>query len=480
MNRDGKAAGFHAPANWPAELAKQWSVPVGDGVASPALVGDRLFVFTRQDDREVTRCLDAASGEEIWKDSYETEGATGPASRFPGPRSSPTVADGKVVTLGVRGVLSCLNAASGEVVWRKDDLANSWPRFFTASSPIIVGGLCIAQLGGAEDGCMVAYDLASGDERWRSSGDSPSYGSPVLISVSGTDVLLAPTEEHLVGLDATNGKLLWQIQYTQGRYNSATPIADGQTVILAGPGSGISAIAVNKQEDELTEQQVWSNTDNSVQFNSPVLKDGMIYGLSNNNTLFAINARSGETAWSAPLGGVAAEQAGGGPPMGGGRGGVARRGDRSDRSGRPPGEGPPGREARGDQGGVQPASAEQPAADQPAADQSAVQPADGQQAQGRGGGGDERRGRRGGIGRGRGGRGGGMGGGGYGSIVDAGGVMLALTPAAELVVFQPSNQEFKELARYKVSQTPTYAYPVATDNRVYVKDQDSVMLWTVE
>ena len=73
-----------------------------------------------------------------------------------------------------------------------------------------------------------------------------------------------------------------------------------------------------------------------------------------------------------------------------------------------------------------------------------------------------------------------MGGGGYGSIVDAGSVMLALTPAAELVVFQPSNQEFKELARYKVSQTPTYAYPVATDNRVYVKDQDSVMLWTVE
>ncbi len=58
--------------------------------------------------------------------------------------------------------------------------------------------------------------------------------------------------------------------------------------------------------------------------------------------------------------------------------------------------------------------------------------------------------------------------------------MLALSPAGELVVFEPSDQEFKEVARYKVSETPTYAYPVPSDNRLYIKDQDSLTLWTVE
>jgi hypothetical protein len=79
--------------------------------------------------------------------------------------------------------------------------------------------------------------------------------------------------------------------------------------------------------------------------------------------------------------------------------------------------------------------------------------------------------------RGRGGRGGG---GGYGSIVDAGSVLMVLTPASELVVYEPSATEFKELARYKVAETPTYAYPVVSGNRIFVKDQNAVALWAVE
>ena len=102
-NRDGKAGGFTAPKSWPKELAKKWNIPVGRADATPALVGDKLYVFARQDTNEVTLCLEAATGKELWRDSYPAGAATGPASEHPGPRSSPTVADGKVVTLGVRG-----------------------------------------------------------------------------------------------------------------------------------------------------------------------------------------------------------------------------------------------------------------------------------------------------------------------------------------------------------------------------------------
>src|SRR5437762_14050214 len=69
-NRDAKVTGFTPPATWPKELTKKWSVSVGDGVATPALVGEKLFAFARQGDDEVTTCLDAASGKVLWQDKY--------------------------------------------------------------------------------------------------------------------------------------------------------------------------------------------------------------------------------------------------------------------------------------------------------------------------------------------------------------------------------------------------------------------------
>src|SRR5262245_24723565 len=120
-NRDAKATGFKAPATWPKELKQQWKVKVGEGVATPALVGDKLFVFSRDGDNEVVRCLNVAdNGKEIWQDkNAQPFRSNGGDTGYPGPRASPAVADGKVVTLGVNGVLSCLDAASGKVLWRK-------------------------------------------------------------------------------------------------------------------------------------------------------------------------------------------------------------------------------------------------------------------------------------------------------------------------------------------------------------------------
>src|SRR6185295_9332024 len=121
-NRDAKATDFKAPKTWPKELTQKWKVAVGDGVSTPALVGDKLYVFTRQDGNEVTRCLNAATGEKIWEEKYEAQGIQGPAQGFPGPRSSPAVANGNVVTLGVRGTISCLDASTGNKIWRKDEI----------------------------------------------------------------------------------------------------------------------------------------------------------------------------------------------------------------------------------------------------------------------------------------------------------------------------------------------------------------------
>jgi outer membrane protein assembly factor BamB len=392
-NRDGKATGFVAPAAWPAQLTEKWKITVGDGVATPAVVGDKVFVFTRQGGDEVIRCLEAATGKEVWQQKYAAAAIGGPsAQQFSGPRSSPAVADGKVVTLGVQGVLSCYDANSGKLVWRKEEYQKATPQFFTASSPMIVAGLCIAELGGGGNGAIVAYDVGLGDETWKWTGDAAAYASPVLMNIDNTQVIVTPTEKNIVAINVADGKLLWQVEFQQGRYNAATPIVDGQTLIYALQGT--TAEKVTLTGDGIKTEQLWNNPDAKVIFNSPVLKDGLIYGLSDANAVFCVRADTGQTAWTAPLSSAAA-------------------------------------------------------APQP-------KPEPG-------------KGRRGGGGR-----------GGFGSIVDAGPVLFALSPAGDLVVFEPSDKEFKQVASYKVSAGTSYAYPVIAGNRVLIKDGDALTLWTIE
>jgi len=374
-NRDAKATGFTAPKTWPKELTQKWKVTVGLGDATPALVGNKLYVFARQDADEVIRCLDTANGKELWQEKYAAQAASGPAAQHSGPRSSPAVADGKVVTIGVGGVLYCVDAVMGKLLWRKDDFSGAWPKFFTASSPIVTGGLCIAQLGGESNGGIVAYDLATGDQKWKWTGDGTAYASPSLLTVEGTKMLVTLTAKKIVGLGVADGKLLWEAPFpVQGRaYNAATPIVDGATVIYAGSGRGTKAVKIEKTADGFVAKELWSNPDNAVQFNTPVLKGGQIYGLSQKSVIFCLDAKDGKTLWTTELGGR-----------------------------------------------------------------------------------------------------------GFGSIVDAGSVLLALTPNGELAVFEPSDKEYKKLASYKVADTETYAYPVAAGKGLFVKEKDSLTLWNIE
>lgn len=403
-NRDGKAAAFTAPQNWPKTLVQKWKVAVGEGVATPALAGDRLYVFSRQDNNEVIRCLDAATGKEIWIDKYESQGVSGPAARFSGPRSSPAVAEGKVVTLGVRGIVSCLDAATGTKLWRKDDFQGATPRFATACSPMIVDGLCILQLGG-DSGAVVAYNLADGREKWRwAGGDGASYSSPVLMTAGNARLVVVMTERRVVGISLADGKLAWETPFVvQGMrgYNACTPIiADARTVVFSGGGRGTIAVTIDKQNDAFVAKQVWTNPDKAVQFNTPVARDGMLYGLSATDELFCLNLATGQTLWGTPIGGRgAAGQTG----PAGAAGDAGRRG--------------PG------MGGPRP---------------------------------------------------------GFGSIVDAGTVLAALTPAMDLVVFKPDGKQYAEVARMRVAQSPTYAHPLLSGNRIFIKDEDSVILWTLE
>ena len=383
-NRDNKVTGFTAPSNWPKELTQKWKIPVGLGDASPALVGDKVYIFTRQGEDEVTWCLEAATGKEIWKDKYAAKAVTGAAATVGGghlgPRSTPAVAEGKVCALGVGGVLSCLDANTGKVVWRKD--AKAWPQFYTSSSPIIVDGKCIAFLGGPGKGDLGAFDLASGEAKWQWTGDGPAYGSPIVVTVDGTKQLVTLAEKSVVGIGLADGKFLWQVPFVakgMGGYNTSTPIVDGQTVIFSRQGTGTTALKIEKQGDGFATKELWQKKQSAGNYNTPVLKDSRLFGLTSSargsSYLFCMSAQTGDVLWTDKT----------------------RRGE-------------------------------------------------------------------------------------CGAVLDAGSVVLALTSDSSLVAFKPSDKEYMELAKYKVSDTPNspWAYPVIAGNRVFVKDRDNLTLWTVE
>jgi len=300
INRDAKVSGFKAPQTWPSELTQKWKVMVGLGDASPVTAGGRIYTFGRVGDDEMITCLDAATGKEIWRNKYPALAISGPsASTHPGPRSTPAVGEGKVVTLGIGGVLSCFDAQTGKVAWRNEEYTKELPQFFTGLSPLITDGLCLVHLGRKDKGNIIAFDLKSGKPRWQSTSDGPSYSSMALMTVDGKKQVVDLTEKSLIGIDLENGKILWQtaVPVNNRYYNAASPVIDGQAVIITGQGQGTRSIKIEKQGNDYKTEEIWKNAELGTKWNTPVLKDGYLYGLSDQRKLYCMNAKTGETAW---------------------------------------------------------------------------------------------------------------------------------------------------------------------------------------
>ncbi len=375
INRDCVVKGFQAPASWPSELKQHWKVTVGFGDATPVLVGDKIYLNTRQGDNEVILCLNAANGKEIWKNQYSAMAVTGPAASHPGPRSTPAVANGKIVTFGATGIISCLDDNTGKVIWRRDNPNHEVPQFFTAMSPLIVDNLCIAHVGTKDKGQVLALDLNTGNEKWKWSGDGPSYASPSIMTINGKKHVIIQTEKNLISLSLTDGKLLWQVPTpVQERfYNCVSPYVDGQIIYYTGQGTGMKSIKVEKSGNNYITKELWSNPETGAKWNTPVLKNGFLYGFTDQKRIYCMNASDGKTAWI----------------------------DNTVNSD-------------------------------------------------------------------------------FATLVDCGSVLIGLPSTANLIVFKPDPSAYSEIAKYKVSETAIYAFPVIAENKIYIKDSESLILYNVK
>lgn len=304
MNRDGLVEGLPVSA-WPAQLRPGWKVEVGIGHATPVVVDGRIYLHTRQGEREVVRALELGTGRTVWQDSYPVDYTMNPAARGhgKGPKSTPVIAQGRLYTLGITGILSAYDAARGRLLWRRDyarRFRSVAPLYGTAMSPLVDRGLVIVHVGGDDSGGLLALDAVTGDERWAWTGDGPGYASPIVREIAGKRQLITQTQKHIVGIWIDNGGLLWQIPFeTDYIQNIVTPVAWNDLLIFSGLNKGVMAVRVGWRNGAWVTDQVWHNREVAMYMSSPVVVGDRIFGFSHRQKgqLFCLEAGSGRTLW---------------------------------------------------------------------------------------------------------------------------------------------------------------------------------------
>ena len=302
-NRDGVVTGFTAPATWPESLTQRWKIDIGLGYATPLVVGNRLFVFSRQGGDEVMSAVDAASGKVLWRTAYPAPFEMNSAAKQhgPGPKSTPVFSNGRLYAIGMTGTVTAYDAASGKQIWQKPGSAPV-PMYTThAFSPVIDGGLVIFHVGGHDKGALTAFDVNTGAVKWTWAGDGPGYGSPIVGEFGGVRQVVTITQAKVVGVDAATGALLWERPFASSNFtNSITPVRYGQSVIIWNNIGSLTALNIARRNNQWVAEPAWESPDLPARLSNAVLDGDVMFGLTSRNMgqYFAFDVKTGKTLWT--------------------------------------------------------------------------------------------------------------------------------------------------------------------------------------
>lgn len=304
--RDGAADEWRLPSKLPEALRKVWTVEIGEGHSSPVTVDGRVYTFSRQKDAETAAAWDSKDGRKIWQSSYPAPYEMHSAARAhgKGPKSTPLVHAGRLYTLGISGILTSWDLASGKRVWQKDfagEHRSTSPAFGAAMSPAIFDGMLIAHVGGAGSGALTAFDIATGAVKWKWDGDGPAYSSPVVAAFGGVRQVITFSQKRLAAVSLAKGELLWSLPFTSPyEQNSVTPVVHKDLLIYSGLGNPVTAIRVKQSGGVWTPEKVWENAAVTLYMNSFVRSGDTLFGLSQKNRgqFVAMDSATGKLLWT--------------------------------------------------------------------------------------------------------------------------------------------------------------------------------------
>ena len=296
--RDGVIPRVRIETDWSVSPPVQlWRQPIGPGWSSFAVSGDLIYTQEQRGENEVVSCYRLATGEAVWRHSdavrfYESNGGAGP-------RGTPAVQGDRVYSLGATGIMNALDAVSGALVWSRNaasDTGKEIPGWGLTSSPLVVGDVVIVAVAGQ----LIAYDAATGAERWIGEAGGGGYSSPHLATIGGVPQVLLVRGARTISVAPADGTLLWEHSWEPAvsiLQPAVTP--DGSVLIAAGDmmgGMGMRRIAVAPTLPGWTVEERWTSRGLKPYFNDFVVHEGHAFGFDG-SILAAIDLADGARKW---------------------------------------------------------------------------------------------------------------------------------------------------------------------------------------
>jgi len=296
--RDSVVRGVRIETDWlktpPVEL---WRRPIGPGWSSFAVAGDVIYTQEQRGEEEVASAYALKTGDPLWQ--HRDRARFWESNAGPGPRATPTLANGRVYTLGATGILNALDARGGSVVWSRDavtDTGKKIPDWGIASSPLVVNDTVIV----ATAGWLAAYDADTGKPRWFGPKEGSGYSSPHLVTIDGVQQVVLVNGTGVISVAPSDGKMLWKHEWPGDSIVQPVVVAGRDLLIGSGSGladkSGVVRIGVARAGDKWTVTERWTSTGLKPYFNDFVVHDGHAFGFDG-GILACINLEDGARAW---------------------------------------------------------------------------------------------------------------------------------------------------------------------------------------
>lgn len=300
-HRDGVVRDIRISTDWsnhPPQVV--WRQRVGPGWSAVSIAGERVLTQEQRGEEEVVVCLDANTGREIWV--HRDSGRFVEAVSGAGPRGTPTIAAGRVLTLGARGILNCLDLVTGDRLWSHDVVADSGasvPQWGFTNSPLVISGVVIVYSGGEGAKDLLAYRVDTGELAWTAPAGKSSYASVQPATLCGIRQALLLADHGLTSVDPGTGRQLWEFPLgAPGSPRTVQPhvVGDSQVVIASETDFGVALLDVTFKEARWSVKKRWESKDLKPQFNDFVVHREQLYGFDS-NLFCCVDLKTGKRAW---------------------------------------------------------------------------------------------------------------------------------------------------------------------------------------
>ena len=271
---------------------------IGEGHSSPAIANGLIYLSGMIDNTGYIHAL-TADGKLKWKASYGEEFH----ESYPGSRSTPVIAEDLLYIYSGHGVLTCMDAKSGEVKWQVDvlDKYDGENIRWGVTETVVVDGDKVYVTPGGKKHNMVALNRFDGELVWSAegAGDLSAYCTPLLIKLPERDLLVTHTADNIIGVCAESGNTLWTYPHTnRWQVHANTPIyKNGKVFCFSGYGQG--GVMLDLNEDGSKVEKAWFSEKLDNRIGGMVEIDGYLYGSGDNNREWrCVNWETGEETYA--------------------------------------------------------------------------------------------------------------------------------------------------------------------------------------